>query len=334
MDQLLSGLKAAAEVTRLRLVALLARAELTVTELTQILGQSQPRVSRHLKLMVEAGLVERYQEGTWAFYRLADRGQGAALADALRQLIPHDDLTISRDFARLDSVLAERAEQAQDYFAAHAAEWDELRQLHVSDETVEQVMLDALKTFGGENGVGDLLDIGTGTGRIVEIFAPYFDHGIGIDLSADMLAVARVNLEKAGIDNVQIRRGDLYALPFADQSFDVVCIHQVLHFLDNVQAALGEAARVLRPGGLMLIADFAPHQVEFLRTDHNHRRLGFADAELSEAMRQVGLMPRAPQKMRAPKQNDADSLTVTLWQGVLDSAGTAIDKDNTKLGAG
>ncbi len=315
MDHLLSGLKAAAEVTRLRLVALLARAELTVTELTQILGQSQPRVSRHLKLMVEAGLVERYQEGTWAFYRLADRGQGAALADALRQLIPHDDLTISRDFARLDGVLADRAAQAQDYFTAHAAEWDELRQLHVSDETVEQAMLEVLKGFGGGELIGDLLDIGTGTGRIVEIFAPYFDRGIGIDLSADMLAVARVNLEKAGIDNVQIRRGDLYALPFAEDSFDVVSIHQVLHYLDNVQAALGEAARVLRPGGLIMIADFAPHQLEFLRIEHNHRRLGFTDDEVSDAMKQVGLMPKAPLTMRAPKAKSADSLTVTLWQG-------------------
>ncbi|MEN8723474.1 MAG: metalloregulator ArsR/SmtB family transcription factor [Alphaproteobacteria bacterium] len=333
MDQLLSGLKAAAEVTRLRLVALLARAELTVTEVTQILGQSQPRVSRHLKLMVEAGLVERYQEGTWAFYRLADRGPGAALAAGLKQLIPHDDLTISRDFARLDSVLAERATQAQDYFAAHAAEWDELRQLHVSDETVERVMLDALKDFGGDERVGDLLDIGTGTGRIVEIFAPYFDRGIGIDLSADMLAVARVNLEKAGIDNVQIRRGDLYALPFADDSFDVVSVHQVLHFLDNMPAALGEAARVLRPGGVMLIADFAPHQLEFLRTEHNHRRLGFTDDEVSEAMKQVGLMPRAPQKMRAPKQNNADSLTVTLWQGIRDDEQLADRTSHNKTDA-
>lgn len=312
MDHLLSGLKAAAEVTRLRLVALLARAELTVTELTQILGQSQPRVSRHLKLMVEAGLVERYQEGTWAFYRLADRGHGAPLADALRGLIPYDDLTITRDFARLDAVLAERAAQAQDYFAAHAAEWDDLRRLHVSDETVEQAMLDAV---GQQDEDLELLDIGTGTGRIVEIFSPQITRGVGIDMSADMLAVARANLERAGVDNVQIRRGDLYALPFADDSFDIVTIHQVLHYLDNVQTALVEAARVLRPGGLLLVADFAPHQLEFLRTDHNHRRLGFTDDEISEGMAQAGLQPRAPLKMRAPATGgDGDSLTVSLWQ--------------------
>ncbi len=308
MDALLAALKAAAEPTRLRLVALLARAELTVTELTLILGQSQPRVSRHLKLMVEAGLIERYQEGSWAFYRLNDRGEGGALGARLIELFPDDDDELVRDGERLERVLDERRERAQDYFAHNAAEWDRIRSLYIPEEAVEAALLKAAQGRKIET----MLDLGTGTGRILQVFAEQIDHGTGLDLSLDMLSVARANLSAAGASHVQVRRGDLLALPFSDRQFDLVTVHQVLHFLDKPGQALDEAARVLAPGGLLLVADFAPHSLEYLREDQAHRRLGFSDEEIAELLRMAGLTPRDPLHLKPEKGSDA-KLTVTLW---------------------
>lgn len=308
MDALLAGLKAAAEPTRLRLVALLSRAELTVTELTHILGQSQPRVSRHLKLMVEAGLIERHQEGSWAFYRLHDQGVGGALGDSLINLIPDDGPELARDRDRLEDVMAERAARAQAYFADNADQWDRIRTLYIPEEAVEAAMLDAAKGRRIDN----MLDLGTGTGRILQVFADRIGHGVGVDLSLDMLTVARANLNGDSERHIQVRRGDLFALPFGDDAFDLVTVHQVLHFLDKPARALSEAARVLQPGGLLLVADFAPHSLEFLREDQAHRRLGFADHEIAEALKMAGLFPRAPIHLKPEKGSDA-KLTVTLW---------------------
>jgi len=310
MDALLAALKAAAEPTRLRLVALLARAELTVTELTHILGQSQPRVSRHLKLMVEAKLIERYQEGSWAFYRLNDAGVGGALGVRLIELLPDQDEELARDAERLETVLDERRERAQSFFADNAAEWDRIRALYIPEEAVEAALLDAAK----DHRIETMLDLGTGTGRILQVFADKIRHGIGIDLSLDMLSVARANLSAASVGHVQVRRGDLLALPFGDNQFDLITVHQVLHFLDKPARALAEAARVLAPGGLLLVADFAPHSLEYLREEQAHRRLGFADDEIADALRMAGLAPRDPVHLKPEKGSDA-KLTVTLWAG-------------------
>lgn len=302
-ETLINGLKAAGEPTRLRILALLADHELTVTELTQILGQSQPRVSRHLKLLVEAGLIRRFSEGTWAFYRAADEG----LTRQIIPLIPMEDAEIARDLDRLASVFAERAQRAQDYFTQHAAEWDELRALHIEDEVVEQALLaKAPATINAH------LDIGTGTGRILEIFASKAERGVGVDLSSEMLALARVRLEQAGLTQAQVRRADLFALPFDDGEFDFITLHQVLHYLDRPAGAVREAARVLRPGGRLVVADFAPHAQEFLRDAHAHRRLGFDDAEIMDAMRMAGLAPHDPVYL-TPKKPAAQPLTVTIW---------------------
>ena len=307
-DALNTALKAAGEETRLRVLALLAEAELTVSDLTDILRQSQPRISRHLKLLVEAGLVERFREGTWAFFRLAEHGGGADVARALIERLNPGDQTIARDRERLSSVRQARATAAQAYFRAHAAEWDRIRKLHVADEAVE----DAIRAALSDKPFRSLLDLGTGTGRMLEMFGPDIERGLGLDLSLDMLLLARDRLERAGLRNCSVRQGDIYDLPLANGSFDVVIVHQVLHFLDDGARAIREAARVLRPGGRLLVVDFAPHEQEFLREQFAHRRLGFAPDTVMQWITASGLDP-VMHKSLAPEPGSEGKIAVSLW---------------------
>ena len=321
LDRLLSAFRAVAESTRLRLLALCAEGELTVTELTQILGQSQPRVSRHLKVLCEGGLLERYQERTWVFYRLAGPGRAVRVAEALVALLPGDDPTLVLDRERLAAVKRARAERAGRYFKDNAAQWDRLRALHVNESEVEAALCGLLEA----RDIDSFLDVGTGTGRILELMAPRVAQALGVDLSHEMLELARVRLEAAGHRHCQVRHGDMYSLPFANRSFDAVVFHMVLHYADNPAAALAEAARVLRPSGRLVVVDFAPHDREHLREEHAHRRLGFAADEVVAWCAAAGLVPGRP--LRLP----GGALTVLLWPAdaanveTLDSrrAGTA-----------
>src|ERR671918_1929296 len=276
LDSLLGGLRAAADPSRLRLLSACAQGEWTVTELPQVLAQSQPRVSRHLKLLADAGLLERLREGSWVFYRRAQTGTGARLARSLCRLLPGDHPDLVLDRQRLAAVRAARQEVAAHYFANKAASWDQVRSLYVDDAKVEAALLDLF----GERPPGNLLDIGTGTGRILQLFAPRIGFGLGIDLSREMLSVARANLDRTSLRNCQVRHGDMYHVALPDGSFDAATMHNVLHFADDPGAALAEAARVLRPGGRLVVVDFARHELEFLRREHAHRRLGFTDAEM------------------------------------------------------
>lgn len=303
MDDLLRGLRASAEPTRLRVLALCNRAELTVSDLTQILGQSQPRVSRHLKNLVEAGLLERFREGQWAFYRLAESAPTAPLARQVVALIPADEPTIVQDQRRLEAVKAARAEAAEAYFRKNARQWDQIRRFYVDDAEVEA----ALRRLVPESEVGDLLDIGTGTGRMIEVFADRYTRAVGIDRSHEMLTVARHRLDRGDLRAWQVRQGDMTALPVPDTTYDTATLHMVLHYADNPREVLAEAARALRPGGRIVVVDFAPHELEELRTEHAHRRLGFADAEMTRWFAAAGLEPAQTEHL------PGERLTICLW---------------------
>lgn len=303
MDQLLAALRAIAEPTRLRLVILCARGELTVSELTQILGQSQPRVSRHLKLLCEAGLLDRFREGSWVFYRLSQSGPASTLARQLVAACDETDPIIGLDLQRLNAIKRQRAEIAGAYFRENAAQWHRIRSLYVDEHEVEAALVEIMTAADPR----DLLDLGTGTGRMLEVLAPRVQHAVGIDQSREMLSVARVNLEKTGLENASVRLGDMYQLALPDESFDAVVIHQVLHYADRPAAAIAEAARVLRANGILVIADFAPHALEFLREEHAHRRLGFSNTEVAEWCRAAGLEPASSRHL------PGHPLTVVIW---------------------
>ncbi len=312
-DELLAGLRAAGEPTRLRLLALCARGELTVSELTQILGQSQPRISRHLKLLCDAGLLDRFPEGTWAFYRLSERGGGLELSRALARLMSEDDPVLAQDLDRLTEVKRLRQSRAEEYFRANAAHWNQIRSLHVPEAEVERALLTAF----ADRPIRQFLDIGTGTGRILELFKERAERGVGIDLSREMLAVARARLEEAGCAQFQVRHGDMYHLPVPPRSVDAIIIHQVLHYADEPAAAIREAARVLAPGGRLAVVDFAPHTLETLRDEHAHRRLGFTHEEVSTWFESAGLKPAKPIVLTG------NPLTVTVWPADAPAAATS-----------
>ncbi len=306
----LTVLRAAGESTRLRLLALLAEGELNVSEITQILAQSQPRISRHLKLLTESGLVERYREGSWVFLRLADSGPEADLLKSIIAGVDRADPVLARDRARADAVAKARVEAAHAYFRTYAGDWDRIRSLHLDELRVEEEILAAL----GPGPFDLFVDFGTGTGRMLELVAPRIKRGVGIDISPEMLAYARAKLDRPHLRHCQARQGDLNATQFPDGSADVVLLHQVLHFLDDPAGAVQEAARVLAPGGRLLIVDFAPHELEFLRNDFAHRRLGFEAAQVDQFIADAGLYGAGLRKLPPALGHDGeDKLTVLIW---------------------
>lgn len=307
-DSFLTTLRATAEPTRLRILALLQTGEFSVKDFTQLLGQSQPRVSRHVKLLAEAGLVERAQEGSWVFVRAARDPEAKTFVTQLMAQIDPGDLTIARDRDRAERLKAARAEAAQSYFAHNARRWDEIRSLHVPERAVEDAMRQAL----GSGPFDLLVDLGTGSGRMLEVFAHLAREAIGIDVNREMLQCARVRIDQENLTNCSLRLSDIYHLPLADRVADAVIIHQVLHFLEEPEAALREAARILKPGGRMLVVDFNPHQLEFLRESHAHRRLGFASTEVAAWLAEAGLRHGRYRELSAETGQEG-TLTVALW---------------------
>lgn len=304
MQPALDMFRALADPTRLRIVALLRAMELSVGELAQVLGQSQPRVSRHVRILTDAGLAERRREGSWVFLCPA-RGARFAGVAGLIDAAGDDDLWTRADLARLEAVRADRAAAAARWFARHAADWDKIRALHIDEGAVEE----AMRTVLGPE-IGRLVDIGTGTGRMLELFGGDAAHATGVDRSPEMLRLARAKLD-AKLDRRahDLRQGDIAALPLTDSCADTVIMHQVLHFIAAPGAALAEAARLLAPGGRMLIADFASHDREELRAEHAHARLGFSDAQIAGWLGDAGLA------LIESRELAGGTLTVKLWLG-------------------
>jgi ArsR family transcriptional regulator len=302
MDSLLIALRAAAEPTRLRLLALAGKGAFCVTEFCEILGQSQPRLSRHLKLMTEAGLLERVREGANAWYALPQPDGASGLARDLAHRLPADDATLAADARQAARVLAERARIASETFRRQGEDWDEMRALGLPAQAVEDSLLGLLPA----RGLGRLLDIGTGTGRLLELLAPRIDSGIGIDASKAMLALARAKLAREGLGHCTVRQGDMYRLPLADSSCDNATMHMVLHYAEDPDGAIAEAARVLRPGGRLLIVDLGAHDRADIVAKYAHRWPGFDAQTLSGMLANNGLQPEPPLTIAA-------ALPILIW---------------------
>jgi len=309
-DGIVGRLRAAAEPTRLRILRLLLNGEFNVKDLTQLLGQSQPRVSRHIRLLAEAGLIDRYQEGSWVFVRSSPNPVVRQFVAAALDMIREDDPQIVLDRERTAQLRAERAALAQSYFDRNAAAWDRIRSLHIPEKEVEEAILDAL----GTGPYGMLLDLGTGTGRILELTHARARQCIGVDSNREMLRCARVRLDNSSLANCSVRLADIYNLPFPEASADAVIIHQVLHFLDNPKAALTEAVRVLSPGGRIVVIDFARHNLEFLREDYAHVRLGFGGDEVTSWLEENDISTLGCCELRSAKVKE-NALTVVIWAG-------------------
>jgi ArsR family transcriptional regulator len=307
-DQAIEILRAAGEPSRLRILALLARGELAVMELSHILDQSQPRVSRHLKLLSEAGLAERFPDGAWVFYRLTGEDGARDATQALLGMIDPADPVLTRDAERLAEVQAARSEDAAAYFARNAARWDEIRSLYVDEAEVEAALLAA----AGPGPFARMIDLGSGSGRMLTLFAPLAESAIGLDLSQQMLNIARAQTAEAGLTQCELRHGDIFDTRLPDGYADLVVVHQVLHYLTDPAAAVAEAARLVAPGGRLVIADFAPHRLEYLREQHQHRRLGFSEDEMKGWLKAAGLSPLGRIALPPTKP---EGLTVHVWSG-------------------
>ena len=308
MINLLNIMRALADPTRLRIVFLVRRLELSVGELVQILDQSQPRVSRHIRILDEAGLLERRKEGSWVFLRPSGLLTDGSLASLLAEADVSQAKAFQRDLLRLDEVRNARTDMAAQYFAAHADEWDSLRSLHIADSEVEARLAQILHSAP----LGRALDVGTGTGRIVELFAADASRLVAIDSSPEMLRLARAkiaNLSPEIASKVDIKLGDFNMLPVGNGEFDTVIFHQVLHYAQHPEAVIAEAIRTLAPGGRLVIVDFAAHDLEELRTVHAHARLGFSDEFMKKAFTNHGL------QMVHQTALEAGALVVKVWMG-------------------
>ena len=299
-------LRAAGEPTRLRILALLSREELAVMELSQVLGQSQPRVSRHLKLLAEAGLIERFPDGAWVFYRISAAEPAHGFVGQVLALASGDADELARDADKLEGVRAGRSAEALSYFSRNAARWDEIRSLQVAEDAVEAAILKA----AGPGPYKRLVDLGSGTGRMLTLLGPLAERSVGLDLSQQMLNIARSHVAETGLQGVELRHGDIFKTGLPTAAADLVIVHQVLHYLSDPAAAVNEAGRLVAPGGRLLIVDFAPHDHESLRASHQHRRLGFADAEMARWLEAAGL--KTPKPVSLPPATPG-GLTVKIW---------------------
>lgn len=317
LPTLLNSLRAAAEPTRLRLLAICAQGEWTVSELTTLMGQSQPRISRHLRILADGGLVERFREGSWVFYRRAQSGEAGRIARSLCRLLPEEDAELARDRQRLQRIRQARREQAEEFFARRAAAWDHEQAFAIDEGEIDRLLIARL----GHERIPNLLDIGTGTGRVLRVLAASVEFGLGIDSSPEMLAVARSNLDRREARNCQVRLADMYQLPLPDASFTAAVLHQVLHFADDPAAVLAEAARVLRPGGRLIVVDLAAHQDEHLRTERAHRRLGFGLAEMAGWFEAAGLSEEPPERLEGRGHD------ILVWEARRPGADETVAED-------
>ncbi len=308
LNNLIDELRAIGEITRFRILSLLSQGELCVKDIKEIIGQSQPRISRHLKILTDAGLITRYSEGAWAYFSINNEGQKANLILFLLSSLDKNEQILATDNQRLAKLHQEMRNKAEKYFAKIAKDWDKLRSLYISETKVEE----AIYSLTADKKYDLMLDLGTGTGRMLELLANNYKRAIGIDLSKEMLAIARSKLALKNIVNAQVRLGDIRKLNEYKNKADLVIIHQVLHYFDDPKIVLNSAANSLKMGGEIIIVDFAPHNFEFLRTEHAHRRMGFSTSLIKKWADQINM--EIKKTIEIAKKNEENSLKISIWQ--------------------
>jgi len=285
LEHSVQRLKAAADETRLRLLALLAAGEATVGELVEVLEQSQPRVSRHLRILCQGGLADKFRDGHSVYYRLPDDSAARAFVSVLIAQMPANERVLAGDAGKMATVRRKRASQA----------WSDRTVLVESGKALIPGLAednDLARAFGelaGElpGGLGDLLDVGSGTGAVLCHLAPRARTATGVDISPAMRVVARTRVRDAGLVNCTVRKGDMHALPFPDNSFDTVLLDQVLSLTQQPRAAIREASRVLRNTGRLIVLDrFGPVKASL---SSGHGLGGLAENQLAVMLAEVGL---------------------------------------------
>jgi len=302
-------LKTLGHPERLRILTVLSRGELTVSEIVQILNLSQPRVTQYIKSLETAGIIERLKEGSWVFSRIK-RGNASVSAIVATTLatLPANDPILEADLRRLEDVRAVRSIAADAFFANVANDSGTLGDEYIPKANIEKMLL----KMTGKGPFAYMVDLGTGTGRMLEVFADRVTRGSGIDNNAHMLKVARHKLAENNYNHIRVRQGDLSSTPLAGGQADLVTLHQVLHYLDDPLSAILEAARLLSPTGIILIADFEAHNQEEFREDYAHRRLGFEDKDLEDWFLVAGLHLNGIETIKT----QGNRPNVKIWRGV------------------
>ncbi|CAM3630178.1 ArsR family transcriptional regulator [Litorimonas haliclonae] len=308
MENFAAALKTMGHVDRLRILALLARGELTITELVQILGLSQPRVTQYIKSLESVEIIERLREGSWVFSRLK-RGNPALtkLVETTLQTLPQNEALLLSDMRRLNEVRDARSRVADAFFARVAQNSDQLGDEYLPQERIE----DALLKISGDGPFDFMIDMGTGTGRMLELFSGRITRGAGIDSNPDMLKVARHKLAPDQFGHISVQQGDLHATPFRENTADLVTLHQVLHYLDDPREAIYEASRLLTRDGQLLIVDFEAHTEDHFREDYAHRRLGFTDLDITEWAKWADLQIKIETKL-----SNNNNPAIKIWKAV------------------
>ena len=313
MDAIATYLKTLGHPDRLRILALLSQGELTVSELVQILGLSQPRVTQYIKSLEQVGIVERMREGSWVFSRLK-RGQQAnsAILAATLAALAGENALLDSDRDSLNKVRDDRSRQAEAFFASVANDLDQLGHEYLPQADIETALLSLVP--GQE--FSRMVDLGTGTGGMLKLFAPHIRSGVGVDDSVEMLRVARHTLSDDAYMHISIQQADLQDAPLKDGAADLVTLHQVLHFLEEPARAVNEAARLLVDDGHLLITDFALHDFDSYHEKYSHRRLGFSDQDMHQLLSDYGFELDQVRTLPASGPTTPD---VKIWHAIKTS---------------
>ena len=276
--------KAQADVTRIRLLNLLLHHELNVNEIVMVMGMGQPRISRHLKILTDCGLLKSRRDGLWVFYSASKDGRGGNFNEFYYKFIAGDS-ELNSDYAAMKGVLEEGSRERTRFFDSIASNWDDIKQSIFGDLNISSEILERIKQCDVA------ADLGCGTGELLPYMKQKAKRVIGVDKSPKMLEEAEHRLASNG-RGIELRIGEIEHLPMRDGEADTAVINMVLHHLPSPDAGIHEAGRVLKSGGSLIIVDLEKHQNEEMRKNYEHRWLGFTRKNIERWLGAGGFLPR------------------------------------------